>query len=56
MIYNALTESATFSSIVQDATHMRAVSLAAIPITAEIGDPNDIIPVRSAYQMPTNMD
>ena len=55
-IRNAPTESMTFNSIVQDATHMRAVSLAAIPITAEIRDLDNIIPVRGAYQMPTNTD
>ena len=34
----------------QNATHTRAVSLAAIPLTVEVGDPDDIIPVRGVSQ------
>ena len=51
---NAPTESATFNSIVQDATHTRAVSLAAIPISTDTGDPDDTIPVRGVYQLQTH--
>ena len=35
--------------IVHDATHTRAVSLAAIPLSTDVGDPYDIIPVRGVY-------
>ena len=38
----------------QDATHTRAVSLAAIPLSTDLGDPDDIIPVRGAYQTQTH--
>ena len=51
---NAPTKSATFNSIVQDATHTRAVSLAAIPLSTDVGDPDDIIPVRGVYQPQTH--
>ena len=34
----------------QDATNTTAVSLAAIPLSTDLGDPDDIIPVRGAYQ------
>ena len=34
----------------QDATHTRAVSLAAILLATDVGDPDDIIPVRGVYQ------
>ena len=47
-------ESATFNSIVHDATHTRAVSLAAIPLSTDVGDPDDIIPVRGVYQPQTH--
>ena len=53
-LHNAPTESATFNSIVQDATHTRAVLLAAIPLFMDMGDPDDIIPVRGVYQPKTN--
>ena len=46
---NAPTESATFNSIIHDASHTRAVSLAAIPLSTDVGDPDDIIPVRGVY-------
>ena len=48
--HNTPTESATFNSIMQDATHTRAVSLSAIPLSTDMGDPDDIIPVRGVYQ------
>ena len=51
---NAPTESATFNLIVHDATHTRAVSLAAIPLSTDMGDPDDIIPVRGVYQPQTH--
>ena len=51
---NAPTQSATFNSIVQDATDTRAVSLAAIPLSTDVGDPDDIIPVRGVYQSQTH--
>ena len=35
-------------------THTRAVSLAAIPLLTEVGDPDDIIPVRGVYQPQTH--
>ena len=38
----------------QDATHTRAVSLAAIPLSTDMGDPDDIIPVRGVYQPQTH--
>ena len=38
----------------QDATHTRAVSLAAIPLSTDLGDPDDIIPVRGAYKPQTH--
>ena len=34
--HNAPMESTTFNSIVQDATHTRAVSLAAIPLSTDV--------------------
>ena len=52
---NAPMESATFNSIVQDATHTRAVSLAAIPLDADIGDPDEVIPIRGVYQHQTQI-
>ena len=52
--HNAATESATFNSIVQDVTHTRAVSLAAIPLSTDVGDPDDIIPVRGVHQSQTH--
>ena len=52
---NAPKESATFNSIVQDATHTRAVSLAAIPLDTDIGDPGDVIPIRGVYQHQTQI-
>ena len=51
---NAPTESATFNSIIQDVTHTRAVLLAAIPLSTNMGDPDDIIPVRGVYQPQTH--
>ena len=51
---NAPTESATFNSIVQDVTHTRAVSLAAIPLSTDVGDPDDIIPVRGVHHSQTH--
>ena len=39
----------------QDATHTRAVSLAAIPLLTDVGDPDDIIPVKGVYQPQTHM-
>ena len=38
----------------QDATHTRAVSLAAIPLSTDMGDPDDIVPVRGVYQPQTH--
>ena len=38
----------------QDATHTRAVLLAAIPLSTDVGDPDDIIPVRGVYQPQTH--
>ena len=38
----------------QDVTHTRAVSLAAIPLSMDVGDPDDIILVRGVYQPQTN--
>ena len=35
-------------------THTRAVSLAAIPLSTDVGDPDDIIPVRGVYQPQTH--
>ena len=32
----------------------RAVSLAAIPLSTDLGDPDDIIPVRGVYQPQTH--
>ena len=55
MFHNAPTESATFNSIVQDATHTRAVSLAAIPLDTDIGDPDEVIPIRGVYQYQTQI-
>ena len=52
---NAPTESATFNSIVQNATHTRAVSLSAIPLDTAVGDPDDIIPIRGIYQQHTQI-
>ena len=52
--YNAPTESATFNLIVHDVTHTRAVLLAAIPLSTDVGDPDDIIPVRGVYQPQTH--
>ena len=52
--HNAPTESTTFNSIVQDATHTRAVSLAAIPLSTDVGNPDDIIPVRGVHQSQTH--
>ena len=51
---NAPIESDTFNSIVHDANHTRAVSLAAIPLSTDLGDPDDIIPVRGVYQPQTH--
>ena len=51
---NAPMESATFNSIVQDVTHTRAVSLAAIQVSTDMGDPDDIIPVRGVHQSQTH--
>ena len=51
---NAPMESTTFNSIVQDVMHTRAVSLAAIPLSTDVGDPDDIIPVRGVYQPQTH--
>ena len=55
MFCNAPMESATFNSIVQDATHTRAVSLAAIPLDTDIGDPDEVIPIRGVYQHQTQI-
>ena len=52
--HNAPTESATFNSIIHDVTHTRAVLLAAIPLSTDVGDPNDIISVRGVYQPQTH--
>ena len=38
----------------QDVTHTRAVSLAAIPLSTDLGDPDDTILVRGAYQSQTH--
>ena len=35
--------------------HMRAVSLAAILLATEVGDPEDIIPIRGVYQHQTSI-
>ena len=51
---NAPTESATFNLIVCDVTHTRAVSLAAIPLSTDAGDPDDLIPVQGVYQPQTH--
>ena len=51
---NAPTESSTFNSIVQDATHTRAVLLASIPLSTDMGDPDDIIPVSGVHQSQTH--
>ena len=53
--HNAPTESATFNSIVQDATHTRVVSLAAILLNTDIGDPDEVIPIRGVYQHQTQI-
>ena len=50
--HNAPTESPTLNSIVQDVTH--TVSLAAIPLSTDMGDPDDIIPVRGVHQLQTH--
>ena len=52
--HNAPTESTTFNSIVQDATHTRAVLLAAIPLSTDMGDSDDVIPVRGVHQSQTH--
>ena len=52
--HNVPKEFATFNSIVQDATHTRAVSLAAIPLSMDMGNPDDIIPVKGVYQPQTH--
>ena len=39
----------------QNATHTRVVSLAAIPLDTDIGDPDKVIPNRGVYQQQTQI-
>ena len=50
IIHNTQTETDTFDSIIQSATHVKTVSLARIPLHNDLYDPDDMIPVRGVNQ------